>query len=181
MSTLSTALLSAILSGTVLATILGVLFQRRAATIQAAIKMEFDAMAATASGQRTWRERAVADLLGPVYMQLDRTERAFRRWSAHNAFIEAKVIGEGNTIIRDLLLAKPHLVPPDLLSAAADLIEHYDRWLEEFDRVRSAKQPDLDTPFVFVGPKGHPFPRAAADKLQARYRELWQSLYGPAA
>jgi hypothetical protein len=180
MSMLSTALLSAILSGTVLATILGVLFQRRAATIQAAIKMEFDAMAATAGTQRVWRERAVAELLGPVFMQLDRTERAFRRWSAHNAFIEAKVIREGNLVIRDLLLAKPHLVPPDLLTAAGALVEHYDRWLEEFDRVRSAERPDLDTPFVFVGPKGHPFPRAEANMIQARYHELWRSLYGPA-
>lgn len=82
----------------------------------------------------------MTELLGPVAIQLDRTQRAFQRWQAHNVFLESKVIREGNLAIRDLLLLKPHLMPPDLLTDAGLLIEHYDRWLEEFARVRDTAQ-----------------------------------------
>ena len=166
MNPLIAALLSAIVSGTVVGAIVGAL-----------LKYRFDALAARAGLQRSWKERAVAELLGPVYMQLARTERAFRRWDERNLFLEAKVIREGNVTIRDLLLAKPHLIPPDLLPAADELIEHYDRWLEEFDRVRSAESPELDSAFVFVGPKGYLFPRPAADAFQQAYLHLWRELY----
>src|SRR3954453_12311963 len=64
--------------------------------------------------QRGWRENSVIQLLGPVYIQLDRTKRAFDRWDGKNLFLEAEVIKNGNLAIRDLLLSKPHLIPPEL-------------------------------------------------------------------
>jgi hypothetical protein len=177
---LSQLLLSALLSGAVAAVLVGAVLLRRNTQIQESIKLQFAQLGASAASQRTWKERAVSELLGPVFIQLNRTERAFHRWEAQNVFLESKVIREGNLVIRDLLLAKPHLIPPDLLQDAGLLIEHYDRWLEEFAKVRGEKEPDLREAFVFVGPQGYPFPRASAKKLEARFQELWMELYGPA-
>jgi hypothetical protein len=172
---------SALLSGAVAAAIIGAVLLRRNTQLTESIRLEFAQLGAVASSQRMWKERAIAELLGPVYIQLDRTERAFRRWQAQNVFLESKVIGEGNTVIRDLLLTRSHLIPPDLLDDAGLLVEHYDRWLEEFARVRGAVEPDLRQAFVFVGPHGYPFPRSSAQRFQARFRALWDELYGGVA
>ena len=60
---------------------------------------------------------------------------------------------------------------------AASLIEHYDRWLEEFDSKRASESPsDADT-FVFVGPQGFPFPRDA-ERVVDTFRRLQRELYG---
>jgi hypothetical protein len=169
--------LAAILSGSVAATVIGLLFQRRVTTIEEQIKNGFARSSTIFASHRSWKERSVAELLGPVYMQLERTERAFRRWEAHNVYLESKIIGEGNRAIRDLLMTKTFLVPPELRTDAALLVEHYDRWLEEFERIRGSSTPVPEQPFVFVGPKGFPFPRDAAERLQETFRRYWDELY----
>ena len=88
-------------------------------------------------------------------MQFERTRRAFDGWSGKNLYLEAKIIREGNIAIRDLLLAKGHLIPPHLMSDAALLVEHYDRWLEEFENKRTEQNPANEDAFVFVGPAGY--------------------------
>ncbi len=126
---------------------------------------------------RSWREKSVSDLLGPIYMQFDRTKRAFKRYNSQNLFLEAKVIMEGNLAIRDLLLTKGHLIPPELLEDAGELVQHYDRWLEEFHKIRSKENPDLNTPFVFVGTQGFPFPSDSEEKFKKKFKEMWNELY----
>jgi hypothetical protein len=170
---------TAVLSGSVVAALIGFFGKRHVASIENEIRVRFEALAARTGSQRLWKEQCVSMLLGPVNMQLDRTERAFRRWNAQNLYLEAKVIGEGNRCIRDLLLANGHLVPGDLLEDAGKLIEHFDRWLEEFERLRAKEEPALDHKFVFVGigKDAIPFPRASADKFQLRFREMWVELY----
>jgi hypothetical protein len=174
---LRAAILSAAVAAAVIGAIIGALLLRRNTLLQESIKLQFAQLGAIASSQRVWKERSITELLGPVYMQLDRTERAFARWRAQNVFLESKVIKEGNQIIRDLLLAKAHLIPPDLLQDAGLLVEHYDRWLEEFAKVRGDTDPDLKQAFVFVGPQGYPFPRPSAKKFERRFREIWAELY----
>src|SRR5207247_1532393 len=95
------------------------------------------------------------------YMQFDRTKHAFDRWQGQNLFLEAKVLKDGNLTIRDLLLSKAYLIPPELREDAGKLILHYDRWLEEFEKLRNSQEPDLGAKFVFVGPQGYPFPTAS--------------------
>jgi hypothetical protein len=172
-------LATAVLSGSVIAALIGIFAKRRAASIENEIKMRFDELAARSSSKLLWKQQSVATLLGPVNMQLDRTERAFKRYEAGNLYLEAKVIREGNQCIRDLLLANGHLIPPDLLDDAGKLVEHYDRWLEEFDRLRDSEKPALDQPFVFVGvgENARPFPRSSADRFQQRFRQMWTELY----
>lgn len=168
---------AALLSGTVVSAVLGLLLQRRTTTLTEEISSEFDQRLEVFRSGRTWRERSVSELLGPVYMQLDRTERAFRRWEKKNLYLEAKVIRDGNLRVRDLLLTNADLIPPELLEDAGKLIEHYDRWLEQFEEVRQGANPQTESPFVFVGPQGYPFPRTAAERFQDAFRSRWNELY----
>jgi hypothetical protein len=158
--------LASIISGTVISTILGLLFHRR-----------ITQMEQTITGQYEWKQRSVTELLGPLYMQFDRTRRAFERWSQANQYLEAKVIMDGNVKIRDLLLTKGDLIPPDLRGDAGRLVAHYDRWLEEYEKVRGEHNPALDQPFVFVGPQGFPFPRDAEARFKDAYIKIWDNLY----
>jgi hypothetical protein len=168
------ALIGGVISGSVISVIVGALFNRRATRIQEEIKDQFN----IARSKRAWREQSVSELLGPVNMLLDRTHVAFQRWAANSLFLEAEIIAKSNQTIRDLLLTKGHLIPPELLKDASKLIEHYDRWLEEFNNIRNEKQPNEEEPFVFVGPQGFPFPTESAVKFQETFRGYWAELYG---
>ncbi len=90
----------------------------------AVIKKRFDTELKVWGSRRDWKERAVAELLGPVDLQLKRTRRAFESWKGENLYLEASVVRAGNLAIRDLLLAKPHLIPPALRDRASELVVH---------------------------------------------------------
>jgi hypothetical protein len=171
-------LVASLLSGSVIALLGGVILQRRTEQISAEVRRHFEQQLLRYRSRMAWKEQALSELLGPVAMQLDRTKRAFDRWKSQNLYIEAKIIREGNETIKDLLLSKGHLIPRDLLMDAGRLVEHYDRWLEEYDRVRGGAEPQLDQPFVFVGPKGYPFPSDSARRFKERFEEIWTELYG---
>ncbi len=153
---------------------------RRNKTLELSIKSRFDEAIKVFESTRTWKQQILFELLGPMVMQLDRTNRAFKRWNAENLYLEANVVREGNLVLRDLLLAKGHLIPPELMPHASALVEHYDAWLEEFDRVRKNATPPegAATRFVFVGPKGYGFPHEAEAQFRAEFRKLQQELYG---
>lgn len=115
------------------------------------------------------------ELLAPLIVQLDRTKSAFARWTDKNLSLESEIVREGNNEARRLLMTKAHLIPAQLEIESRRLIEHYDRWAEEYDRVR-VRQKNNDVPFVFVGPKGFPFPKDAEEKFRARAMELRKRL-----
>ena len=152
------SVITGLISGGLVTAILGFLLQRRTARIEGQIKDQYDKSLSLFQSTLSWKVQSVSELLGPMYIQLDRTKRAFNRWEKKNIYLEAKVIREGNLAIRDLLLSKGHLIPPELLEDAGLLIEHYDRRLEQYDRLRGGEEPDLNAAFVFVGPEGYPFP-----------------------
>lgn len=157
---------TAVISGGVVSAVFGIMFKGFVTKIETEVK-----------SRRTWKEESVEELLAPLNMQFDRTKRAFGRWGSQNLFLEAKVVRVGNEIIRDLLLSKGHLIPPELLKDAGKLIEHYDVWLEKFDTQRLSEKPDLETAFVFVGPDGFPFPREEEKRFRNKYTEYWKELY----
>jgi hypothetical protein len=177
MENFGSLLLAGLLSGAFMSAVLTVIFQRRAKRIEEEIKNQFAVNLTVFQSNRLWREKSVAELLGPIHMQFDRTKRAFERYNDQNLFLEAKVLREGNLVIRDLLLTKGHLIPPELLEDAAKLVEHYDRWLEEFEKLRNENKPDLNTEFVFVGPQGFPFPRSSEVNFKNKFKEMWNELY----
>lgn len=166
------------LVGSGLATaVFGLLVLRHSKTLEAQIKGHFDERIKIFESKRAWKQQALSELFGPLYMQLERTRRAFGRWNTKNIYLEAKVMRDGNEKARNLLLKKGHLIPSQLIEHAGALIEHYDAWLEEFDRVRGANAPTSDEPFVFVGTKGHPFPSDAEGAFKAEFKRLQAELY----
>jgi hypothetical protein len=116
------------------------------------------------------------ELLEPMIVQLDRTKAAFDRWNSQNLPLESQIIYEGNKAIKELLLEKASLVPAELKDDARKLVEHYDRWFEEYEKLRGGPAPDLDAPFVFVGPEGYPFPTLSAQRFRKRHGHLAEQL-----
>jgi hypothetical protein len=174
-------ILAALISGGVVSVLLGfglrLFLDRRLGRVTEEIKNEFAERSLVYRSNREWREASVTDLLGPINMQLDRSGRAFERWKERNIYIETSIMKEGNTTVRDLLLEKGSLIPPQLLDHAGKLVEHYDRWLEEYENLRGGEHPDPQAPFVFVGPKGYPFPHAAERAFRSTFKEMWTELY----
>ncbi|EFK96875.1 hypothetical protein LDC_1079 [sediment metagenome] len=170
-------LLPALLSSSVVALIVGFLFKRRTEIITAEVKNQFEQNMTIYKSSYQWKEKAVSELLGQIYMQFSRTKRAFQRYSATNLYLEAKVIKEGNEKIRNLLLEKAYLIPSELLEDANLLIEHYDVWLEEFYKQRDSEKPNLEQKFIFVGPKGFKFPEKAEENFKNKYHQIWNELY----
>jgi hypothetical protein len=86
------------------------------------------------------------------------------------------VVKVGNEEIGDLLLNKRHLIPPELHNYEGKLIEHYDVWLEKFEKQRSSDNPDQEAKFVFEGPNGFPFSRESEKKFRSKFKEYWREL-----
>jgi len=78
---LTQVILAAVISGTVVSTLFGVLFAGYVTQVEEKVR-----------SRQEWKESSVAELLGPINMQLDRTQRAFDRWNEKNLFIEVKII-----------------------------------------------------------------------------------------
>jgi len=172
---------AAVLSGSVVAAVVGVLFHRRAKAIEQQLRVQAETQITVSRSTREWQEAILAKVLGPVVMHLLRTRRAFDRWKDQQLFLEMEVIGKSNRYIRDLLLENGHLIPVELSDHAVALVEHYDAWLEEFEQKRHAENPDLKTKFVFVGPKGYGFPHPAEEAFIAKFHRLRIVLYGEPA
>jgi hypothetical protein len=168
---------AAVLSGAVMSTVLGYLFLERTKRTEEEIKAQFQKSLEEFRSQRAWRERSLGELLAPVVMQLRRTKRALDRWEKQNLYLEMKVMREGNITVRDLLLGKGHLIPPSLAECADRLIEHYDVWLEEFERTRLAKKPDLKTKFVFAASKGYAFPKDCDQAFRDEFERMFKEVY----
>lgn len=165
-NTLIELMTTALISAGVVSAVVGIIFKGFVTRVETKVR-----------SNRAWKEKSVSELLGPINMQFDRTKRAFRRWKKKNLFLEAKVVKVGNETIRNLLLEKGHLIPPELLEDAGKLIEHYDVWLEKFNKQRESEKPDSDTAFVFVGPDGFPFPKKEEGRFRAKFSEYWNDLY----
>jgi len=177
MERITDLILSAIISSGIVSLVISLFLKRRTEKITNEVKKQFEEQATVFKSNYVWKERTLAELLGPLYMQFCRTYDAFRRYNAGNLYLEAKILREGNQKIRDLLLEKTYLIPIDLQEDARKLVEHYDIWLEEFDKLRGDSHKDLSEKFVFVGPKGYPFPKEAEKRLKDRYNQIWHELY----
>lgn len=178
MNTFLGLFLSGIISGSVVATILTVVFKRRTEEIAAEVKSQFDKNFTMFKSGYQWKERSVSELLAPICLEFSRTYRALMRYNATNLYLEANVLKKTNERIRDLLLEKASLIPGSLMEDVHELIEHYDVWLEEYNKQRNKENPNLEQEFVFVGPKGYSFPSAAEKRFKMKYHELWNELYG---
>jgi len=144
-------------------------------TVAATDNVDVAAAAAAALGTGVQAEiekqRLLLELLGPMMIHLDRTRNAFRVWNDNNTVLVTGIIRDGNAAVRSLLVDRSELIPSDLVDDAVELLKHYDAWFREYERVRR----EGDTPYVFVGPKGVPFPTASEERFRKRYESLVSS------
>lgn len=145
--------------------ILGYLMLWREEKLKSSIKEEFNKRDRFFNTQFDFKLRSIEELLGPIVMQFQRSLIALNEYSANNMYREA-ILKECNTIIRDLLLNKGHLIPSDLQEEAGELIKHYDGWLEEFHQIREVEK-DATKAFVFT----YDFPKEAEQKFTKRYQK----------
>jgi hypothetical protein len=158
-------------------TIMGALFLQRNKIIEGQVDAKFDEALKIFESKRVWKQQALAELFGPLQMQFERTKRAFRRWDGKNLYLEGKIVCDANQTIQGLLLTKGHLIPPYLMNDAAKLVEHFDAWLEAYDRIRGESAVGTQPDFVFVGPQGYPFPKDAEQAFKAEFQKLQSELY----
>jgi len=169
--------LGGLLGSSIATAILGALFLRWNKTVESKIKSHFDQQFSVFQSTRAWKQQALAELFGPLVMNFDRTKAAFDRWDRKNLYLEGQVVRQGNQTIRDILLSKGHLIPPQLVEHATRLVVHYDVWMEEFDRSRNSNETKVEKPFVFVGPAGYPFPRESEAAFKKEFALLQRELY----
>ncbi len=108
------------------------------------------------------------DILRPLVLQLDRTKAAFNRWNGKDLSLESETIRDGNLKARALLEENGKLVPDALREDQKKLMLHYDRWLEEYDRVRVKRTSNPDQPFVFV----YSFPSESEKRFRSRMAQI---------
>ena len=171
-------MLTALISSSVVSAILGLIFHRRLKLVEARLNEELQRNVEIFRTTRAWKEAAISQLLGPMVMQFDRVKRAFKRYQRKNVYLETKVMAEGNSTIKTLLLSHGHLIPPELFDDAGSLVEHFDVWLEEFERVRDETKPELETQFVFVAQMGFGFPTQSEQRFVATFHDLRKEVYG---
>jgi len=177
MSAFFDATLGGLIGSSITGAVVGALFLRRNKTLESTIQARFNEAYKIFESTRSWKEQALSELFGPLVMQLERTGRAFKRWKTKNLHLEEEVIRRGNLAVRDLLLAKGHLIPPTLMNDATLLVEHYDAWLEAYEDAQVLRKMASGPDFVFVGPEGFPFPHEAETNFRRTFEQLQKDLY----
>ena len=129
-----TSIITMILSSGIAATIVSIISIKRTKQIEENIREASEKNIEEFKSTREKKEEMLSELIGPVVMHLHRTSRAFNRYKEKNEFLEAEVLYKGNLAIRDILLNKGYLLDKKMIKHAIDLIEHYDAWMEEFER-----------------------------------------------
>jgi hypothetical protein len=161
----SEAIISAIVSGVFVSLILGYFITTRDQKIKSQIEEEFKKRDSFFATSLHFKSRCVDELLGPVNMQLKRSAIALEAYKPNNPYRE-NILKECNETIRNLLLTKSALIPIELMPHAADLIRHYDEWLESYNQIRVLAK-DTKTAFVFT----YNFPQEAETQFIKVYDE----------
>ena len=89
--------------------------------------------------------------LGALKTQLDRSEVAYHAYiDSGQTFLYAKILKKSNDGIRDLLLSKTHLLPPDLYGNAIALLHHIDVWSVLWEDTFLIRNPSITCVFSFA-------------------------------
>jgi len=164
MEQIFTELIKIILEAIIVSGILGYFFLNREERLKKTIEAEFKKRDTYFNAQFDYKRRALEEVLGPIMMQLKRSSIALRVYKPNDGYQEA-ILKQCNEIIRDLILAKGYLIPPDLQLEAGEFLEHYDGWLQHYHQLREVEK-NIGEAFVFT----HNFPHAAEKKFEEKYR-----------
>lgn len=118
-------------------------------------------------GRKSVRKKVFEVLLMPLIANFDKTHKAFTKY-----FDDPKAEDDllsGNRGNLDILSENMELIPTNFKNDALKLVEHYNAWLEEYNRIRLGNDSDKpESRFVFAGPNGFPYPKDA----ERKFREL---------
>jgi hypothetical protein len=172
LQTVIQALIVAVISGTAVGALLNAWLTRRTEQIKAEV-----------TGIRAWKEASLESVFGPIRLEFERTKIGLFRMKPYDFWLEANVVKASNTRVRDILLSNGHLIPPHLIDDATALIQHYDAYLQLYDKLRGTGSPPGGAQaqaqgFVFPGLQGNPFPSDAEKRMVAHYDRLLSELYG---
>ena len=111
------------------------------------------------------RTNTTFDLLGRIYMQLQRSQLAYRNYHEDGRkFLHAKILRNCNESLRNEILTQGYLLQNDLRRHALELVKHLDVWMEKWQAHELLSEPSLDTEFIFEN--RFTFPRQAAESLE---------------
>jgi len=158
------AVLRVVLEVIVVSGILGGFFLKRDARLKNTIETEFKKMDTYFNAQFDHKHRVLEELLGPIMIQLERSSITLNSYDENNYYREV-ILKQCNETIRDLILTKGHLIPPDLQTEAIEFLKHYDSWLEQYHKVRVVDK-NMEKPFVFT----HNFPHDAKARFIEKYK-----------
>lgn len=94
------------LLGSAFTAAVGLFLLRRTSGVEAEVKNLAERDMKLFESVHTHKQRALEELLGPVAMQLRRTQIASKRWTKEDLGLESKIIRAGNQTVRDVLLTK---------------------------------------------------------------------------
>lgn len=175
-------LLKIILGSSVITTILTSTYtyflHKRTERSTATLKREFEILAQAQNTDFEWKKKTT-ELLGQVYIHLNRTRLAFEnkysKLTKYDEAYEEEVLFLSNKKIRDLLLDNGHYLPPELLDQASLIIEHYDVWLNKYGNLRRIEK-NTSIIQIYVGPEGFRFPEQAEELFKKKYIELFNEI-----
>jgi hypothetical protein len=117
--------LAALISGSVVAAIVGTV-----------LKSRLDERFEESKSTRNRNEALLTEVIGPATMHIARTEAIAARYgrqSARQRFAEADLLRASNETMRNLLISKGYLIPTKLMRDSQCLVVHYDIWLKRFE------------------------------------------------
>lgn len=168
-------ILKSVSISTIITVVISYLTLKRTETLKADIKRRFDVYSQMQMTELSWKKET-ANILGQIYINLNRTRLAFeRKVDSYDKYREEEIFYNSNKFVRDLILNNGHHIPPDLLDEASKLVEHYDAWLVKYNKVRIINQ-DSSTKHIYVGPDGYRFPFDAEEKFKEKYGEVFKSI-----
>ena len=190
-----------IISSGIAAAAVSLVTLRKTREIEEGVRRSSEQVLTEFLSRREAKEKILNDLIGPVVMNLHRTAQAFKRYSCASTetsvqdedmsgkgsfgqaskwaqpdtrYLEVEILKRANENIRDILLAKGYWLDGELLEHSIELIEHYDAWLEEWDKRRSNGSKEGK---VWAGPQGYPFPIEAEAAFIKECKRIRSELY----
>lgn len=134
--------------------------------------------------QNEWKKETLSKLLAPLRMELGRNKDTFFRYlktqhtdESGRDYLEDEIFKKSAERIIHILITHASLIPLHLTQDALKIIQHYDVWLEQYQRFRS-EHSNTSSQFVFAGTEGYPFPAESENRFVEYYEQLWNEMYG---
>jgi hypothetical protein len=114
---------------------------------------------------------ACSNFLTLFHQQMEQSIHAYKQYlTKGKQFLHAKELRRINSSTILLLEENQHLLPLNLQTASAALLEHYHIWRTKWDATALEQQP-IDTT-VFAFENTHTFPKHAAEMLEKAYQQI---------